>query len=98
MPLTDLILILWPIFFVAATQQDPHLKPRDFKKSAEWVAERARGAAESASIPRQVKGATTFEGVRPTVNFPEQAAEPPYWESRLSYRDSAPNLVSYIQS
>ncbi|CAN0234313.1 unnamed protein product, partial [Ectocarpus sp. 8 AP-2014] len=29
----DLLLILWPLCFVAAAQQDPHLKPRTFKKS-----------------------------------------------------------------
>lgn len=26
-------MILWPIFFVAASQQDPQYKPRDFKKA-----------------------------------------------------------------
>lgn len=29
----DLLLLLWPVFFVAATRQDPHLKVRNFKKS-----------------------------------------------------------------
>eukprot|EP00903_Cladosiphon_okamuranus_P009900 g9402.t1 len=29
----DLLMILWPIFFVAASQQDPHLKPRNFRKT-----------------------------------------------------------------
>ncbi|CAM9347653.1 unnamed protein product, partial [Ectocarpus sp. 12 AP-2014] len=36
----DLLLILWPLCFVAATQQDPHLKPRTFKKSVIRGAER----------------------------------------------------------
>ncbi|CAB1102054.1 unnamed protein product [Ectocarpus sp. CCAP 1310/34] len=29
----DLLMIIWPIFFVAASRQDPHLKPRNFKES-----------------------------------------------------------------
>ena len=29
----DLLLLLWPVFFVAATRQDPHLKVRNFKKA-----------------------------------------------------------------
>ena len=30
----DLILIFWPIFFIAASEATPHLKPRNFRKSA----------------------------------------------------------------
>lgn len=30
---TDLLLLLWPVFFVAATRQNPHLKVRNFRKS-----------------------------------------------------------------
>ena len=29
----DLLLLLWPVFFVAVARQDPHLKVRNFKKS-----------------------------------------------------------------
>lgn len=35
----DLILIFWPILFVAASYDPPHLKPRNFRKSAERVKE-----------------------------------------------------------
>ena len=29
----DLLLLLWPVFFVAAARQSPHLKVRNFRKS-----------------------------------------------------------------
>ena len=84
----DLILILWPIFFVAATQQDPHQKPRDFKKSVEWVAERARKTAVIVRLPRPAQGASTFDGLRSNVASLEQTDEPPYWETTLPPQQS----------
>ncbi|CAM9827146.1 unnamed protein product, partial [Hapterophycus canaliculatus] len=39
----DLLLILWPIFFVTASRQQPHLKVRNFKKAVVRGSERAVG-------------------------------------------------------
>ncbi|CAB1105832.1 unnamed protein product [Ectocarpus sp. CCAP 1310/34] len=43
----DLILILWPIFFVAISRPEPHLKPRNFKKSVARTVERASGVTKT---------------------------------------------------
>ena len=48
----DLILILWPIFFIAAPQQEPHLKTREFVKPARKAAEQLGGTVE---IPTPLK-------------------------------------------
>eukprot|EP00752_Nemacystus_decipiens_P018199 g16328.t1 len=46
----DLLLILWPIFFVAATQEEPRLKPRNFRKSIVRGAERAAGITKVVAV------------------------------------------------
>ena len=79
----DLILILWPIFFVAATQETPHQQLRDLKKSVGWVAERAVDAAVTVRIARPVKGASTFDGLRSNPGRSDQTDEPPHWETTL---------------
>eukprot|EP00904_Undaria_pinnatifida_P000588 jgi/Undpi1/1052/HiC_scaffold_10.g04515.m1 len=42
----DLLLLLWPIFFVAATREDPHLKARSFRKSIARGSERVVGLSQ----------------------------------------------------
>lgn len=79
----DLLLILWPLFFVAATQQDPHMKPRDFKKIAGWAVESAKVAASTSGLARPSEGATTFDGLRSGAGRRERPAEPPYWEAAV---------------
>ena len=80
----DLILILWPIFFVAATNQGPHLKPREFKTYVAGVTQFV-GATASVEGPRKNgprKNATTYFGQseRP-ADRTEQAVEQAPWET-----------------
>lgn len=49
----DLILIFWPLLFVAASYDPPHLKPRNFRKSAETV----KGALTEV-FPSSLRGLT----------------------------------------
>lgn len=78
---TDLILILWPIFFVAATRQEPHLKPRDFKKPAAILARKPSLAGVTASLPRPLKRRMSTGGqTGRTIDIAEQQIERPYWE------------------
>lgn len=51
----DLILIIWPIVFVAASYEAPHLKPRNFRKSVMRVTETATKV-----LPARVQGSTSF--------------------------------------
>eukprot|EP00904_Undaria_pinnatifida_P010891 jgi/Undpi1/6932/HiC_scaffold_21.g09406.m1 len=51
----DLILILWPIFFVAATREGPRVKPRNFRKSVSRVAERAKIVNPKTAFQRPLK-------------------------------------------
>ncbi|CAM9707380.1 unnamed protein product [Ectocarpus fasciculatus] len=64
----DLLMIMWPIFFVAASRQDPHLKPRNFKKSV------AKGI-EGLRI-----GEDKHSGARDDFNSSHHVEERPYWE------------------
>lgn len=77
----DLILILWPIFFVAATRQEPHLKPRDFKKPAAILAGKPSLAGVTASLPRPLKRRMSTGGqTGRTIDIAEHQIERPYWE------------------
>ena len=96
----DLILMLWPICFVAATRQGPHLKPREFGKSVEAVA----GVT--------VSGVTGFVGVTASRQGPpisamtcgdqcgkpahstERQIEHPYWETIPPNTHRGQQLVS----
>eukprot|EP00752_Nemacystus_decipiens_P013005 g11506.t1 len=73
----DLLLILWPLCFVAASQQEPHLKPRTFKKSVVRGAERAAGITKvvARSAPRR-RTSSLDSG----VDGFHQAEELPHWE------------------
>ena len=52
----DLILIVWPIFFVAVSYEPPHLKPRNFRESAARVTETATKV-----LPTHLHGLTRSE-------------------------------------
>ena len=54
----DLILILWPIFFVAVTRQEPRPKPRKFSKPARKIAEKIGLAGTTVHLPRPPKQKT----------------------------------------
>ena len=64
----DLLLIFWPICFVAASQEAPHLKPRNFWKSAvrtkEKVANVGPAILENVSVASKTRDPprTTFRG------------------------------------
>ncbi|CAM9349566.1 unnamed protein product [Ectocarpus sp. 13 AM-2016] len=67
----DLLMLLWPIFFVAASRQDPHLKPRNFKKAV------AKGL-EGLRIGELVTTGTRKDG----SSNPEDEEEKPHWERK----------------
>eukprot|EP00904_Undaria_pinnatifida_P008142 jgi/Undpi1/4458/HiC_scaffold_17.g07812.m1 len=78
----DLILILWPIFFVAATQQEPHLKTREFLKPARKAAEQLGGTV---GIPGPLKHIMASSGGHGrSIDTAEQQIERPYWEPASS--------------
>eukprot|EP00752_Nemacystus_decipiens_P016554 g14796.t1 len=66
----DLLMILWPIFFVAASHQHPHLKPRNFKKSV------ARGLGGIGIGDRTSSSKQCFGGKVAEHKLPER----PHWE------------------
>ncbi|CAN0175933.1 unnamed protein product, partial [Scytosiphon promiscuus] len=73
----DLLLILWPIFFVTASRQEPHLKIRNFKKSVVRGSERAVGSI-GVSLPRPLR---RMQGGR--LNFsPVEGERVPSWDRR----------------
>ena len=57
----DLLLLLWPVFFVATTQQDPQLKARTFKKSVVRGAERAAGITKIVARPGPMRRPSQVE-------------------------------------
>lgn len=96
----DLILILWPIFFVAATRQDPHLKPRDFKRSAEIVGGVTGFTGVTASLAGPLKRtmARGDKGGREIdVDATEHQIERPYWEDSPPETHPVEQLVSALK-
>ena len=91
----DLILVLWPIFFVAATRQDPHLKPRDFKRSVETVAGATGFTGITASLRGPLKRTMGDNGGRQIdVEATERQIERPYWETTSPETHAEDKLVS----
>lgn len=81
----DILLILWPLFFVAATRQDPHLKPRTFKKSVVRGIERTAGITKAIARPGPIVRSGSVEigdTSRGLDDFREErsAWEPPAFE------------------
>lgn len=76
----DLLLILWPIFFVATTQQDPHLKSRTLKKSVVRGAERAAGIAKVIPRPGPMRRSGSTKTGHPTP-LEDDLEEQPSWEA-----------------
>ena len=74
----DLILIFWPLLFVAASEEMPNLKPRNFLKSAMRVKEKATRIAP-AMLQNLSVASTTRDPPRTTFNG-EQGEELPTWE------------------
>ncbi|CBJ31549.1 expressed unknown protein [Ectocarpus siliculosus] len=76
----DLLLLLWPIFFISASRQDPHLKGRNFKKSV------TRGSDRVVDLTRRVNNATPYRvrrkaGDRKSNATDEDEERPPAWET-----------------
>ncbi|CAM9511484.1 unnamed protein product, partial [Ectocarpus fasciculatus] len=79
----DLLLMLWPIFFISASRQDPHLKVRNFKKSV------TRGSERVVDLSRRVNNASLEiphplrrqPGSRQSNATGEDGEPPPAWES-----------------
>ncbi|CAN0053200.1 unnamed protein product, partial [Ascophyllum nodosum] len=74
----DLILILWPLLFVAASEEIPNLKPRNFLKSAVRAKEKVTSVAP-AMLHNLSTTSTTRDPPRTTFND-EQGEELPAWE------------------
>ncbi|CAM9401821.1 unnamed protein product [Ectocarpus fasciculatus] len=85
----DLLLILWPLFFVAATQQDPHLKPRTFKKSVIRGAERAAGVTKVLARAAPMRHSSTAKQAAAVDGF-EESEEAPPWERNPAPRQQPP--------
>ena len=93
----DLILVLWPICFVAATRQDPHLKPRDFKRSVETVAGVTGFTGITASLRGPLKRTMGDNGGRQIdVDATERQIERPYWETTSPETHAIDKLVSAL--
>ena len=91
----DLILILWPIFFVAATRQEPHLKPREFKRSAETVAKAVRLKRVTTSLQGPLKRTMGDKGGRQIDDeATERQIQQPYWETTPPNTHVVDQLVS----
>ncbi|CAN0469176.1 unnamed protein product, partial [Ectocarpus sp. 12 AP-2014] len=79
----DLLLMLWPIFFISASRQDPHLKVRNFKKSV------TRGSEVVVDLSRRVNSASIEiphplrrqPGSRQSNATGEDGEPPPAWET-----------------
>ncbi|CAM9828362.1 unnamed protein product [Ectocarpus fasciculatus] len=85
----DLLLILWPLCFVAAVQQDPHLKPRTFKKSVTRGAERAAGVSKSIARAAPIGRSSTTRHADAVDGFQDRE-EVPSWERRAAPRQQPP--------
>lgn len=73
----DLILFVWPLFFVAASYEAPHLKPRNFRKSVVRATETVTKV-----LPTTVESIASFTtelGTRRQQNN-DQNEELPTWE------------------
>ncbi|CAN0502911.1 unnamed protein product [Ectocarpus sp. 12 AP-2014] len=80
----DLLLLLWPIFFISASRQDPHLKGRNFTKSV------TRGSDRVVDLTRRVNSAASLDlpyrlrrkaGDRQSNATDEDEERPPAWET-----------------
>ncbi|CBN78282.1 hypothetical protein Esi_0005_0160 [Ectocarpus siliculosus] len=77
----DLLLILWPLCFVATTQQDPHLKPRTFKKSVIRGAERAAGVTKVIARAAPIRHSSSMTATPAVDGFEDQEVVPA-WEGQ----------------
>ena len=70
----DLLLLLWPIFFVTAARPDPHLRVRNFKKSAARGSERVASVSETLCMPLSLRRRREAQTAR------ETGEKRPAWE------------------
>lgn len=93
-PRPDLLLILWPIFFVATAHEDPHLKPRNFTKSVVKGAERVAGVTNAIAHPwpmrRSASAGVTNRGNALEEGFPEERCpwDPPSLKQQVHFARS----------
>ncbi|CAM9261431.1 unnamed protein product [Ectocarpus sp. 12 AP-2014] len=81
----DLLLILWPLCFVAATQQDPHLKPRSFTKSVVRGAERAAGVTKVVARAAPIRHSSSKSHASAVDGFEDQEVVPA-WDRQPAQR------------
>ena len=75
----DLLLLLWPVFFVTARQR-PHLRVRNFKKSATIASKRVVRVSETLSRPLALKRHTTLTRGAEQRTTGETSEKLPSWE------------------
>ncbi|CAM9989958.1 unnamed protein product [Ectocarpus sp. 12 AP-2014] len=92
----DLLLILWPLCFVAATQQDPHLKPRTFKKSVVRGAERAASVSKAIARAAPINPSNTKSASSAVDGF-EDEEEVPAWDRRPAPQQQPPQSATTWQ-
>ncbi|CAB1104434.1 unnamed protein product [Ectocarpus sp. CCAP 1310/34] len=92
----DLLLILWPLCFVAATQQDPHLKPRSFTKSAVRGAQRVAGVTKMVARAAPVKHTSSTSHASAVDGFEDQE-EVPAWDRQPAQRQQPPQSATNWQ-
>ncbi|CAM9877840.1 unnamed protein product, partial [Ectocarpus sp. 12 AP-2014] len=102
----DLILILWPLFFVAASQPEPNLKPRNFAKSVTRTVERASGIPKTVANSGPMRRKESIEmrngtsGASLEDGFQEEPApweHPPALGVQRSLSRRVPNSFRVIQ-
>lgn len=77
----DFLLLLWPLFFVAAARQEPHLKVRNIRKSIARGSERVVDFSQPVflSAPLRRRNELARRAVQPaTANA---GSETPTWEN-----------------
>lgn len=76
----DLLLLLWPVFFVTAARQPPHLRVRNFKKSASRGSERVASVSEQLCLPLSLRRRKELARRSRRRNSAETSEERPTWE------------------
>lgn len=82
----DLLLLLWPVFFIAAAREDPHLKARNFRKSvakgSERVVSLSKPVLRPSSLERHGGLSTSGSGLSATRRTTANAdIERPQWDT-----------------
>eukprot|EP00903_Cladosiphon_okamuranus_P009902 g9404.t1 len=98
----DLLMLLWPIFFVAASNQVPHLKPRNFKKTVAKGIGGIRTIGDRKGSTKEMYGAKVNDSTMPETSHWSQQGEKVQEseivdEEQKEFEDEAQKIYSEIQ-